>query len=354
MKNTSNCNSVYDTSIRMLILFFIIGACLLIMFPFLNILLWTIILAMAMFPIHSRLSKKLRGKSKLASFIIIFTILVMVILPIWMLIDTLIEEVKSLDVLYDNGTLTIPKPDERVKELPIFGSKLYDVWHMASLHMDRLVLKYQEQLIAIGSTIGKEIFSAASSIIQIMISLFLAGIVLVLGKSGENIRKFFKKAGGKNGDNLADITLKTVGSVVKGVIGESFVMAFLNGIVFFLAGVPFAGILTLFAFIFAVLQIPILVVTIPIVIYFFIVKAFVPALIWTIVLLLVSLSDNVLTPLMLGKGAPVPMVVIFIGVIGGFVLSGFIGLFTGAIIMSIGYTLFMEWINSDDLEVNGE
>lgn len=85
-------------------------------------------------------------------------------------------------------------------------------------------------------------------------------------------------------------------------------------------------------------------------IYFFAVKQPIPALLWTISLLLVSLSDNILTPLMLGKGAPVPMVVVFIGVIGGFLLSGFIGLFTGAIVMSLGYTLLVLWINSNETE----
>jgi predicted PurR-regulated permease PerM len=65
-------------------------------------------------------------------------------------------------------------------------------------------------------------------------------------------------------------------------------------------------------------------------------------------LVLIGLSDNFLKPILLGKGAPVPMLVIFIGVIGGFMLSGFIGLFTGAVVLSLGYTLFVGWINSED------
>jgi len=104
----------------------------------------------------------------------------------------------------------------------------------------------------------------------------------------------------------------------------------------------------MFVFVFAVLQIPVFFITVPIVIYFFAVKSLGVAIIWTIVVLLISLSDNFLTPLMLGKGAPVPMVVIFIGVIGGFIAFGFIGLFTGAIVISVGYKLFTEWINSSN------
>jgi predicted PurR-regulated permease PerM len=79
-------------------------------------------------------------------------------------------------------------------------------------------------------------------------------------------------------------------------------------------------------------------------------KELMPAIVWTVLLLVAGLSDNVLKPILLGKGAPVPMLVIFIGVIGGFMFSGFIGLFTGAIVMSLGYKLFVGWINSTNVE----
>jgi predicted PurR-regulated permease PerM len=79
-------------------------------------------------------------------------------------------------------------------------------------------------------------------------------------------------------------------------------------------------------------------------IYLFAVKEPLPATLWTVAMILAGLADNILKPLLLGKGAPVPMLVIFIGVIGGFILSGFIGLFTGAIVMSLGYRLYVEWI----------
>jgi predicted PurR-regulated permease PerM len=88
------------------------------------------------------------------------------------------------------------------------------------------------------------------------------------------------------------------------------------------------------------------IVTLPIIVYLFASMELMPAIIWTVILVLAGLSDNVLRPVLLGKGAPVPMLIIFIGVIGGFIFSGFIGLFTGAIVLSIGYKLFVGWINS--------
>ncbi len=350
MTNQYSGDSVYNITLRLLILIGIIAWCFLIIFPFINILIWSLILAIAIGPLHRKLTKKTGGKPKLASFIIIFLIMIVIIFPAGLMIDSLVEEVSVLKTKYDNGSLTIPPPSENVKEWPVIGEKLYDFWQHAAEDIKHLVFKYKEQLLEYGSRIAKGILNGAGDLIQIILSLLIAGVLLTKEGVGESVRKFFRKVSADYGDEFADLTTKTIGSVVKGVIGESFVMALLFGSVFFLAGIPYAGIWTLLVFVLSVLQMPLIIAVIPTIIYFFTVKETTPAILWTTVLLLVSLSNNFLTPLMLGKGAPVPMPVIFIGVIGGFMLSGFIGLFTGAIMVSIGYTLLVRWINPDKVK----
>ena len=345
MNNQTSKDSVYDLSIRLLILLGIIAWCLLIMYPFVNILMWSLILSIAFFPIHKKLTSKIGGKPRLASFIIVFSIMVIIILPAGLIIDSLIDEVKVMKVSYDNGSITIPPPSENVKAWPVIGEKLYDFWLHATYNIKELVFKYEGQLLDFGRSIAKGVLNAAGGLIQVILSLFIAGVLMVNKGSGESIRKFFRKAGGSRGDEFADLTIKTIGSVVKGVLGESLVIALLFGSLFFLAGVPFAGIWTLLVFVLSILQMPLIIVWIPVAIYIFAVKEITPAILWTVALLLVNISNNFLTPLMLGKRAPVPMPVIFIGVIGGIMLSGFIGLFTGAIVMSIGYTLLVGWMN---------
>lgn len=350
MKNQSSNNSVYDTTIRLFILILIVGWCLAIMYPFTSIILWSVILAMALHPLHKMMTVKLGGRPKLASAIIVISILALFFIPTWLLIDSLFREVKALKVSFDNGMLTIPPPTEKVKEWPIIGEKLYEIWQNASDNLMQTAMKYKDQLIVVGSTVGKGIFSAASGVVQIMVSLIIAAIILVFGEAGEFIRKFFRKVAGDQGDEYADMTMKTVGNVVKGVIGVALILALLNGILFMLAGIPYAGIWTLLVFVLGVLQLPLFFITVPIIAYMFSVKELLPAIIWTILLIVAGLSDNILKPILLGKGAPVPMLVIFIGVIGGFMFSGFIGLFTGAIVMSLGYKLFVGWINSNNTE----
>ncbi len=348
MKNQSTNNSVYDTIIRLVILFLIIIWCLLIMQPFLSILLWSIILTLVLLPLHNRLTKVFKGKSKLAAFVMIFTFLLIFFLPSWLLIDQMADEVKLLKEKFNTGTLSIPPPTEQVREWPVVGEKLYDTWQGASVNLEQTMIKHKDQIAESGKKLIKGLLSTAGGILQIMISLIIAGIMLGIGKSGELAYKLFRKIAGKRGEEFADIAVKTVNNVVKGVIGVALILAILHGILFVLAGIPFPGVWTLLIFVLAVLQLPAIIVSLPVIIYMFSIKDTQSAVIWTVLFLVVGLSDNVLKPILLGKGAPVPMVVIFIGVVGGFILSGFIGLFTGAIVMSIGYKLFMEWINTEN------
>lgn len=354
MINKESTNSVYDITIRLLILLFLVAWCMMLIFPFMGVLLWSMIFSLALYPLHKKLKNKLGGRPKLASAILIFGILIIIIIPTVMLINSLILEVKDLKISYDNGTLRFPPPTEKVREWPVIGETVFNTWQTASENLGKLFIKYKDHLIGIGSSIAKNILSLVSDVIQLILSLFIAGVLLCIESAGESTLKFFRKISGKKGDEFAEIILKTVSSVVKGILGESLVMSLLLGLVFMLAGIPYAGIWTLMVFIFAILQIPVILTTIPAIIYFFSTMETSAAVLWTIILLLVSLMDNILTPVMLGKGAPVPMLVIFIGVLGGFAVSGFVGLFTGAIVLSVGYNLLVGWINTEEIEPGEE
>lgn len=350
MKDPISDTNVYDTSIRLVFLALIVAWCIMILLPFTSIMLWGLILGIAFKPLHDGMVKMMRGKTKLASFIIVVVCLAILIVPGWILLDSIIENVKELKASFNAGTLTIPLPSDKVKTWPVFGEKLYELWYSASTNLEQTVIKYNKELSGIGSKLAKGLISTGGGVFQMLISIIIAGVLLVIPGVGESIRKFFRKLAGERGDEFADITKKTVGNVVKGVLGVAFIQAILVGIGLFIAQVPYAGIWTFLVFLLAVLQIPPIIVVIPVAVYLFSAKEAVPAILWTVYLLLAGFSDNILKPVLLGKGAPVPMLVIFLGVVGGFILSGFIGLFTGAIVMSIGYKLFVAWINSGKTE----
>lgn len=346
MKIQPQDSTIYDVIIRLLFLLFILAWCGFIIYPFLNIILWSIILAMALFPLHKMLSNRLGAKPKLASVLIILFLAIIFILPTAFLTLGLIDEIKELKASFNAGTLTIPAPDDSVKDWPIIGESLFAKWQDASQNLTQTVRTYQDQFVGVGKKVVRGIMSATGDMIQIIVAFIIAGIILGMDGVGESIRKFFRKIAGERGDEFADISLLTVGSVVKGVIGVALIQALLHGVLFLFAGIPFAGLLTILIFVLSLIQLPVILVTLPVIIYLFAEQSATMATIWTVLFIVAGLSDNILKPILLGKGAPVPMLVIFIGVIGGFIFSGFIGLFTGAIIMSIGYKLLVSWINS--------
>jgi predicted PurR-regulated permease PerM len=347
MKETNTNPNIYDTSIRLVFLALIIGWCLMILLPFTSIILWGFILAIAFTPLHNKMVKIMGGKPKLASLIIVLACLAIFIVPAWLFLDSLIDNVKELKTRFLAGSLTLPPPpSDSVKTWPVIGEKLYEIWYSASTDLGQTVIKYKSEVVGVGSKIAKGIISVGGGILQLLVALIIAGVLLAIQGTGESLRKVVRKLADRRGDEFADMIKVTVGNVVKGVLGVAFIQAILIGIGFFLADIPYAGIWTLLVFLLAVLQIPPPLVVIPVAVYLFSEKSTVAAILWTVYLMLGGISDNILKPILLGKGAPVPMLVIFLGVIGGFMLSGFIGLFTGAIMLSIGYKLFVAWINT--------
>ena len=144
---------------------------------------------------------------------------------------------------------------------------------------------------------------------------------------------------------LAEVTVR---NVAKGILGVAFIQSMLAGVGFVLAGIPLAGLWIVISLVLAIVQVGILPVSVGVIIYIWGHGSTLTAILLTVWMLFVGVIDNILKPIMLGKGAPVPMLVVFLGAIGGFISTGFIGLFTGAIILSIGYKLLQAWLNSSE------
>lgn len=345
MDNQITTKNIYDIIIRLALLALIITWSLMIIFPFVSILLWAFILALALMPLQSQLSSVLKNRPKLAATLIVLGGMIVIIVPGWLFLDSIIGGARDMKSSFDAGTLSVPPPSEKVKSWPLIGNAVYTTWNSAAMSLEQTISQYKEQIISYGTTLVRALMGTLSGGLQLIASLIIAGFLLVIPGVGLSIRKFFRRIDDEKGDEFADVAVKTVGNVVKGVLGVAFIQALIIGIGFLLAGVPYAGLWTLLVLMLAILQIPPTLVVIPVIIYLFSVLNTVPAILWSVFLFLGGMSDNVLKPILLGKGAPVPMLVIFLGVVGGFMLSGFIGLFTGAIVVSIGYKLLVSWIN---------
>ena len=352
MKDDIKFNQTFQYTVEIIIrlgfLFLLIAWCLQLLYPFAGIIIWAVILAISTAPIYDSLNAKLGDKPKVAAGIIIVGGLSLIIIPSWLFLDSLITGVKDFSAQLSGETFSVPPPPDKVAEWPLVGEKIHEIWALASTNLEAVIIKYKEQILQVGSTFFEGILSLGGSIVQFVISTIIAGILLATKGTDSTARKFFKRLVGARGDEFTEATEVTVRNVTKGVLGVAVIQAVLVGIGFLLAGIPYAGLWALLVMILAILQLPPLLVILPVIIYLFSSTTILPASLWTVYLLLAGASDNFLKPILLGKGAPVPMLVIFLGVIGGFMLSGFIGLFTGAIAISLGYKLFLVWLNGDE------
>jgi predicted PurR-regulated permease PerM len=343
--NLSSEKKTIDMSIKLLLILLLVAWSIMIIIPFLTPMLWGGILAITIFPLYTGLLKLVKGKKGLASTIITILLLAVLLVPSVFLISSVINEAKELRTALTDNTLVVPPPNPKVAEWPLIGQKLHDAWSDLSTNLEAAVVTYREQILQIGQKLLSSMKSVFSNILMFCLSIIISGIFLAYSEASKKSTSLFAtRLFGSMSDEYTNAVVQTVRNVSKGILGVAFIQFVLMGICFVLAGVPFAGLWAILVFLLALIQLPAAFVAIPVVIYIYSVKEPFPATLWAVLILIAGLSDNVLKPLLMGKGAPVPMLVIFLGAIGGFILSGFIGLFTGSVVLSLCYKLFGLWV----------
>lgn len=186
---------------------------------------------------------------------------------------------------------------------------------------------------------------AGITFLKFLISIIVSGVFLSISDSGGKfIEEIVQKLASKRGMNFVKAAIQTTRSVARGILGVAVIQSSLAGISFLIVGVPAAGLWAFVALILGIIQIGITPVLIGVVIWVFMKASTLTAVLFLLWSILLGVSDNVLKPLLLGRGSKSPMLVIFLGAIGGFIYSGLIGLFTGAVILSLGYELFLIWL----------
>lgn len=345
----SYLNKAVEIAIRLGLLGLLIGWCFIILSPFISLLLWGVIIAVAIHPVFNWLKTKLRGRSKLASIVITLVLLSILLAPSLLVTESLVQGISYLRDAYEKGGRLIPPPDQSVESWPAFTKPIVDLWTLASTSLQSFVIQYKEQVSGVGRWVFSAIAGIGIGVAQFVISIIIAGVLLVYAKSGgEAAERVLVRLVGVRGQAYMQLGEVTIRQVVKGILGVAVIQAALASIGFFVVGVPAAGLWTVLCLILAIVQIGVGPVVIPLIIYMYSVASPVVASLFMIWCILVLVSDNILKPILLGRGAPVPMLVIFLGSVGGFIASGFIGLFLGAVILSLAYKLGEEWLGNSN------
>jgi len=316
--------------------------------PFVQIVLWAIILAVAVYPLYSGLARRLGGRTRLSAVLITALGLAILLVPSWEFFGATVEEAREVGEKAEAGTLQVPPPPDGVRDWPVIGERAYELWNGASRNLTATLERLKPELAAFGKWALASLGGLAGTVLQFFVSILIAGVLLSTGDKGREFSvKFATRLAGPPGEELVRLTVMTIRSVFQGVLGIAVIQSALAAIGFLLIGVPGAMVWALLVMILAVMQLPPLLVIAPVIVWAFATQSTTAALIFLVYGGFVSVSDTFLKPLLLGRGVDVPMLVILLGAIGGMIMSGIIGLFVGAVVLAVAYQLMMAWLEQD-------
>jgi predicted PurR-regulated permease PerM len=336
-----------DVLIRAGLVVALIMLCYRIFHPFLNLMLWSMILGVTLYPLHKLVKRKLGGRNGFAATLVVLLAIAVVLVPVCLLASSLATSAEHAAAAVHSGTLEIPPPSDAVHDWPVIGHQAHDIWAQASSDLEGATKEYQPQLKSFSLAVLSKIAAAGVGLLLFMIALILAGVFMAYGENGHRAAEasFERIFGHGRGTHIAELCTATIRAVAQGVIGIAFIQAFLVGVAFIVMGIPGAGLLTLAVLLLGIAQLPAAILTIPVIVAVLATQGIDTAtIVFAAYTFVAGLADNVLKPLMLGRGVDVPMPVILIGALGGMVTGGVIGLFIGPVVLAIGYELYWQWV----------
>ncbi|OLL31866.1 AI-2E family transporter [Burkholderia sp. SRS-W-2-2016] len=322
-------------------------ACFRVFVPFLNLMVWAVILAITLYPLQVRLRSRLRGKDGLVATLIILISFAVILVPTYALGVAVANSIERAMDIFRSGDFRIPPPAESVAAWPLVGQRIFDFWTQASTDLTGLVQKFAPQMKEVGVAILGTVTGLGAGLLVFFVALIVAGILMAYGEKGHRsaVQIASRISGLENGPQIADLCTSTIRAVAQGVVGIAFIQMLLIGIGFIVMGIPGAGLLALAVLLIGIMQLPATLITVPVIAFVILTEGVSTAtVIFSVYVFVAGLADNVLKPLLLGRGVAVPMPVVLIGALGGMVTGGVIGLFIGPVMLAVGYQLFWRWV----------
>lgn len=341
--------NLLDTFIRAALIAILVYSCYQVFHPFLSMMLWALILGVTLYPLHCMVRARLGNNDGRAASLLVVVAIAVLLVPVYFLGASLTESVQAAIETVKGGTVHIPPPPASVEEWPVIGKQLYSFWANAASDLTGVIKSMAPHLK--GFTLGllSKLAGVGVGFLIFIGALFIAGVMMAYGESGKKsaIRIADRIIGTDRSDSFITLCTATIRAVAQGVIGIAFIQMVVIGIGFVVMGIPGAGLLAMGVLLLGIMQLPVPLITIPVIGFvFFTEGATVVTIIFAIYTFLGGLLDNILKPMLLGRGVDVPMPVILIGALGGMLAGGIIGLFIGPVVLAVGYKLFWQWVDA--------
>ncbi len=310
--------------------------------PFLGPVIWGIILAVAIYPLHKKLSKLLGNKEKLSVIILVLAGISIIVVPSVLITSSTVDSLIEMADIMSEGSFKVPPPDASVADWPIVGTSIHKTWEMASTNLTAAVMQFEPQIKEFAPAVLSFASGLAGSILMFIVSIIIAGVLIMNTKAAEKTtRGIFKTLAGPDGEEFTSLSGATIRSVVTGVLGTAIIQTVFLSIGLYAVGFPAAGVLTLIVLFVAIIQLPPALIMIPVIIYAYTFASPTAASIFMVWSLIWSAADSFIKPLIMGRGMDIPMLVILLGAIGGMMAGGIIGLFIGAVMLAFTYKIFL-------------
>lgn len=333
-----------DLAVRLALIAGLVAWSFVIVQPFMSPIIWGTVLAVTMYPLYERISRALGMRHKtVAVFFVLIPILV-IALPLIFFADSLVEDVMRLNHAYQSGEIFIPAPDPRLRSIPFGGGRAFKLWSSAHEDLQATIERLSPQIHDLRQQALGLVKGFAAAVVKLIFSLIVMAALLITGEqAGKTTRGLSVRVAGSHGDKLVSLARDTIRSVAKGIVGVALIQALLAGLGCVVAGVPMAGLWTFLILVLSIAQLPTIVVLVPLMIYVFQHASLPIAIAFMIWSILVGMIDNVLKPLLMGRGVEAPMLVVFLGAIGGMISAGVLGLFVGPVVLVVTFTLGQSW-----------
>jgi predicted PurR-regulated permease PerM len=339
------------TIFQLLALGVLIASSFWILRPFLVALTWAITIAVATWPLLLHAQAWLGGRRSLAVAVMTITLLLILVVPLYFGITTIVDNTEEI-VHWSKSlaTFAVTQPPAWLAALPLVGPKLAARWQqLAASAPEDLAARLAPYARAFVLWFVGQVGSIGLLLLQFLLTVIIAAILYTNGATAaEAADRFARRLAGARGENAVHLAAQAIRGVALGVIVTAILQSGLAGIGLAVAGVPFATILTALMFMLCVAQVGPGLVLIPVVIWVYSKSGAVWGtgfLVWAI---FCGTFDNFLRPLLIKRGADLPLLLIFTGVIGGLIAFGVIGLFIGPVVLAVAYTLLADWVSESE------
>lgn len=349
--NPNGSSNLARTTLAVLFIGVLIIACFWVLQPFLSSFVWAVMLVIATWPLFLKLQARLWGKRPLAVTVMMVLMLLLLFLPIIYAVVTIAERADDVIAWCKSiPQIKIPPPPAWLDKIPLAGHWLVEHWQKYAAASPDELAKLSSSLAPYATKAVSWFAGKAGSfgllLLHFLLSVAIAGVLFLHGEDAASAaRAFARRLAGQQGEDVVVLSAKAVRGVALGIVVTALIQSTLGGIGLFLAGVPAAFLLTAVMLLLCIMQVGPGLVLIPAAIWLFWSGHNVTGGIFSVWAVLVTMIDNFLRPILIRRGADLPLMLILVGVIGGLIAFGIIGLFIGPVILAVVFTLLKAWVN---------